>query len=89
MPGWITKECEWCYVEEDSFKKNLQSLLKSQPLHQKNAEVLGEHIRTTFSKDNVFEKCVNSLDDVPATAAPTKTFEIEVNNMFDAISGNK
>lgn len=89
MPGLITKECEWCYVEEDSFKKNLQSLLKSQPLHQKNAEVLGEHIRTTFSKDNVFEKCVNSLNDVPVSAAPTKTFEIEVNNMFDAISGNK
>lgn len=89
MPGLITKECEWCYVDERSFKKNLQILVKTPTTHQENAQILGEHIRNTFSKETVFQKCVDSLKDVPTSAVPAPTFDIEVNNMFNAISGTK
>jgi len=88
MHGLITKECNWCYVDESSFKKNLRSVLSGEKLHQKNAKVLGKHIREKFSKEKVFQMYEDVVSQVPQTTQPIQTFNIEVDKMFDAISGN-
>ena len=87
MPGLITKECEWCYPDGNSFKKNLRSVINGEKLHRKNSKILGEHIRQTFSKERVFKMCQDILNDVPQTTQPVQSFDIQVTNMFNEITG--
>jgi glycosyltransferase involved in cell wall biosynthesis len=87
MPGLITKECEWCYPDGNSFKKNLRSAITGEKLHRSNSKILGEHIRQNFSKDKVFKMCQNIMESVPQTTKPVQSFDIQVTNMFNEIAG--
>jgi hypothetical protein len=65
MPGLISKGAKWAYPDMKAFRKKLRELAESRRVHKKDAEVLGEHIRTTFIKKSVFQKIRNSSLDVP------------------------
>jgi hypothetical protein len=51
-----------------SFRKNIRSLANSRGVHKKDAELLGAYIRKTFTKENIFQKILDSSSDVENTS---------------------
>ena len=68
MPGLISEGAKWAYPDMKSFRKNLRSLANSRGVHKKEAELLGDHIRKTFTKENIFQKILDSSSDVKNTS---------------------
>ena len=65
MPGLINEGAKWAYPNMKAFRKKLRELAESRRVHKKDAETLGEYIRTTFTKESVFQKIRNSSLDIP------------------------
>jgi len=64
MPGLITEGSEWCYPDEESFKKNIRILADRPSEHQEKALVLGEITRSTFCKENIYKKYWDVMDSI-------------------------
>jgi glycosyltransferase involved in cell wall biosynthesis len=75
MPGLINEGAKWAYPDMKTFRKRLRELAESRRIYKKDAETLGEHIRNTFTKENIFQKIVDSSNDV------TKTSEIDTDDL--------
>ena len=67
MPGLITEGAKWAYPNMQTFRKNLRTLANSRGYHSKEAALLGEHIRNTFTKEAVYEKILSSSDEATSS----------------------
>lgn len=80
MPGLINEEAKWAYPDMKAFRKNLRTLATTRRVHNSEAEILGKHIRNTFTRDIIFEKIKDSSLSVE-TKSSTGNQEIEKQSM--------
>lgn len=78
MPGLITPECEWCYPDNDSLRKNLRNLVTSPVTNKKDAVLLGEHVRETFSQENINQMYYKVLEEIGSSHASGETGNTQI-----------
>jgi glycosyltransferase involved in cell wall biosynthesis len=75
MPGLINEGAKWAYPDMKAFRKKVRELATSRRVYSKDAEHLGNHIRSVFTKERVFQKITDSSFSVE------KTSEIDTGDM--------
>jgi glycosyltransferase involved in cell wall biosynthesis len=78
MPGLITAECEWCYPEDNSLRKNLKNLIASPATNKKDAILLGKYIREKFSQENINQMYYKILDGIGSSYASGETSNTQI-----------
>jgi glycosyltransferase involved in cell wall biosynthesis len=67
-PGIIQEDARWCYVREASYKRALTECLEKEAHHRKNAQILQDHVLTTFTPENQYEEFIKGMG-LPAGGA--------------------
>ena len=80
MPGLINKDAKWAYPDMKSFRKNLRTLVSSRRVYANDAEILGKHIRSTFTRESTFQKIKDSSLSVGSDSSVT-TEDLEKQTM--------
>ena len=83
MPNLITKECEWAYPKEKSFRKNLRFIRKNKDQFAPDAESLKEYLRNKFSSENIHNKY---KEEISKNLPEKSKLQDEVEKMFSQLS---
>ena len=62
MPGLITKECEWAYPKEESFREQIRLIRKNNQALEYDVQNLSNHLREKYSKENISQMYIEFLD---------------------------
>jgi len=62
MPGLITKECEWAYPKEESFKEQIRLIRKNNQLLEYDVQNLSNYLCEKYSKENISQMYIKFLD---------------------------
>ena len=83
MPNLITKECEWAYPKEKSFRKNLRFIRKNKDQFVPDAESLKEYLRNKYSSENIHNKY---KEEISKNLPEKSKLQDEVEKMFSQLS---
>ena len=81
MPGLITKECEWAYPKEDSFREQIRLIRKHNRPLDYDVDNLTNYLCEKYSKENILDMYVNFF----GIEEPSKK-EIEWMNQIDMMA---
>tara|TARA_Y100001973_G_scaffold106614_1_gene185845 strand:+ start:1709 stop:2986 length:1278 start_codon:yes stop_codon:yes gene_type:complete len=62
MKDIIFPESQWAYVDQDHFKKNLRSVLRSNKLYRDEAEALKNYLHEAYSSGKINDQIMNIID---------------------------
>ena len=80
--GVISKEAQWCYPEEESYKKRLREVYNGLNYRNIRAAGLKEYLEENFSEDIICNKYL----DVFSPYVDTSKEDQEIENMFASLS---
>jgi glycosyltransferase involved in cell wall biosynthesis len=67
MPGLITKECEWAYPKEQSFREQVRSIRNTSKSLDYEVQNLTNYLCAKYSKENISQMYIEFLDSLGPT----------------------
>jgi glycosyltransferase involved in cell wall biosynthesis len=73
--GVIEPEAMWCFPKKESYKLALGDVYNSYEKHKSKAQKLKKHILQNFKEEDMYDKFVDSIEEVLDSRVPTNTME--------------
>jgi len=80
-PGIIEEDARWCYPREASYKRALNECLEKEAHHRKNAQILQDHILTTFTPEHQYEQFIKGMG-LPALGDKDNNWLLEIEDII-------